>query len=65
MSEGTGGAHGIGFVNVLALVFIVLKLTEVIDWSWWWVLSPFWIGLILGILVFGLLLVLYKKKGLL
>ena len=26
------------------LIFLVLKLTKVIDWSWWWVTSPLWIG---------------------
>lgn len=30
-------------LTVLGIVFIVLKLTNVITWSWWWVLSPFWI----------------------
>jgi len=34
---------GIGFVGLLTIVFIVLKLTSVIDWSWWWVLSPLFI----------------------
>lgn len=34
------GGNGIGFPGLLAIIFIVLKLTEVIDWSWWWVLSP-------------------------
>lgn len=34
---------GIGFFGLLTIVFIVLKLTKVISWSWWWVLSPFWI----------------------
>lgn len=29
-----------GFLSVLTLIFIVLKLTAVIAWSWWWVLSP-------------------------
>ena len=33
----------IGFCGLLAIVFIVLKLTKVISWSWWWVLSPIWI----------------------
>jgi hypothetical protein len=28
--------------SVLALVFVILKLTNVIDWSWWWVLAPLW-----------------------
>ena len=31
---------GIGFLDALALIFIVLKLTGVISWSWWWVLAP-------------------------
>jgi hypothetical protein len=29
---------------IAELAFIVLKLAGVIDWSWWWVLSPLWIG---------------------
>ena len=33
---------GIGVLSVLGLIFIVLKLVGVINWSWWWVLSPFW-----------------------
>jgi len=37
-------SSGIGFTGLLAIVFITLKLTHVIDWSWWWVLSPLWIG---------------------
>lgn len=37
-------SHGIGFFGLLAIVFITLKLTHVISWSWWWVLAPLWIG---------------------
>lgn len=50
---------GISFVNLLTITFIVLKLTHVIDWSWWWVLSPSWISLAIGILLMLLGLVLY------
>jgi hypothetical protein len=32
------------FVGVAALVLIVLKMTDGVDWSWWWVLAPLWIG---------------------
>lgn len=39
----TAAAFPIG--GVLGVVFITLKLTGVIDWSWWWVLAPFWIPL--------------------
>ena len=35
----------IGFLGVLTLIFITLKLTGYITWSWWWVLSPLWLPL--------------------
>ena len=35
-------SSGVGFLGLLALVFIACKLTGFITWSWWWVLSPFW-----------------------
>lgn len=38
-------SSGIGFSGLLTIVFIVLKLTSVIHWSWWWVLAPLWIPL--------------------
>ena len=65
MASSTGFAAstgGIGFLGLLALLFIGLKLTGYIDWSWWWALSPLWIplaviGAIVGCvwLVWGLL----------
>lgn len=42
-------SNGAGFGSLLLLSFIVMKLCGVINWSWWWVLSPAWIGA--GILV--------------
>ena len=45
---------GVGATTVLTMIFIVLKLVGVINWSWWWVLSPLWIGLILGLALIGL-----------
>lgn len=42
---------GIGFTGLLTIVFIVLKLVGIINWSWLWVLSPLWIGTILGVLL--------------
>ena len=44
-------SSGIGFSGLLTIVFIVLKLTNVIDWSWLWVLSPIWIPTIIVIAV--------------
>lgn len=37
------GSGGIGLGGALVIVFVTLKLCNVIDWSWWWVLSPIWI----------------------
>lgn len=44
---------GIGFFGLLAIVFITLKLTGYIAWSWWWVLAPLWgpLAFILAIVV--------------
>ena len=44
-----------GILETLLLIFIVLKLTNLIDWSWVWVLAPFWIPACLamvGILIY-------------
>jgi hypothetical protein len=45
---------GIHFDGALLLLFIGLKLGAVIDWSWWWVLSPIWIAVIVAIGAFFL-----------
>ena len=42
---------GVSFTGVLTIVFVVLKLVGVINWSWIWVLSPIWIGWIIGIII--------------
>lgn len=58
MSEkSVSASYGIGFPGLLTIVFITLKLTGYIDWSWWWVLSPLWITygvlfLIVGAIIF-------------
>ena len=42
----TTQSGGIGFVGLLTIIFIGLKLTGVITWSWLWVLSPIWITVV-------------------
>lgn len=37
-------SNGLDFPTVLFLIFLVLKLTGYIKWSWWWVTSPLWFG---------------------
>jgi hypothetical protein len=46
------------FFPALTLVFIILKLTQQIDWSWWWVLSPLWLPLVL-VLCVALIVVIF------
>lgn len=41
-------AKGIDFCEKLFFVFLILKLAGKIDWSWWWVFSPFWIPVVLA-----------------
>jgi hypothetical protein len=46
--------NGIGFVGLLTILFIGLKLTGYIDWSWFWVLSPILFGFTLGVVVIAI-----------
>jgi hypothetical protein len=59
MSDSSSSSGGIGFGGLLAVAFIVLKLTKVIDWSWWWVLSPIWIGLCLVAVILLVIFAIY------
>lgn len=58
-TQSTSSGGGIGFAGLLTILFIGLKLTHYIDWSWWWVLSPLWISaaLVAAILAIVLLVV--------
>jgi hypothetical protein len=47
----SSSSGGIGFFGLLGVAFIVLKLTHVINWSWWWVTIPLWGGALLTIVV--------------
>ena len=55
---------GIGFTGILAIVFIVLKLTKVITWSWWWVLCPIWgsVAFALVVLIISFIIKLGMRK---
>ena len=46
---------GIGFAGALTIVFIGLKLANIITWSWLWVLSPLWISFLSGIIILGII----------
>lgn len=60
----SSSSSGIGFVGLLTITFVVLKLLGVISWSWVWVLSPLWIsfvlGAVIGLVVLACVLILNK-----
>lgn len=66
MSDNNSNSGGVGFFGWLVLLFIALKLTGYIEWSWWWVLSPLWVPLSIGFGLLGVglcleLLKIYKR----
>ncbi len=59
-NNNTGGGMGLG--TILFLIFLVLKLTNYIDWSWWWVSSPLWITAILYIVIVTVFVMFFDKR---
>lgn len=60
--ENNGAKGGIGFVGLLQIAFIVLKLCGVIKWSWLWVLSPLWISAIIGVVLLVIAIILLSRR---
>lgn len=60
--NGNKNNTGIGFWGLLTIVFIVLKLTKVINWLWLWVLAPTWIPVSI-IIIIGIILWIINKKS--
>ena len=59
----SSSSSGIGVLGLLGVAFVVLKLTGVIDWSWWWVTLPFWIGIAVVIFIFSVIKSKLNKNG--
>jgi len=61
----SSSSSGIGFVGLLTIVFITLKLLGKITWSWLWVLSPIWISTAVVLVVLGIIMLVLaiKDKG--
>jgi hypothetical protein len=53
---------GIGFCGLLTIVFIILKLTKVICWSWLCVVSPLWIGALLNLIITVIAVIISLKS---
>lgn len=64
MSSGSNSSSGgISFAGLLTVLFIGLKLTGYIAWSWWWVLSPIWItfAVVIGVILIILAFLIIKE----
>lgn len=63
-TSSSSSSGGIGFAGLLTIVFIILKLTGHITWSWLWVLSPIWISasIALVFLIGFIILTMYLNK---
>lgn len=48
-------SSGVGFGGLLTILFIGLKLGGIINWSWWWVLSPIWLPIAVLLFIAALL----------
>lgn len=55
-------AGGVGLLDVILVVFVILKLAGVVTWSWWVVLIPLWIGLILIIIYIVIVVYIAYKR---
>lgn len=58
-NNSSGG--GVGFLSLLQIAFIVLKLIGTIKWGWWWVLAPTWAGLLLAFVAITLAIIAASK----
>jgi hypothetical protein len=58
-NSNSSSSGGVGFFGLMFLIFMTLKLTGFIDWSWWWVTAPLWGGFAL-IFIFILIVALIK-----
>lgn len=56
------GSSGVGLSSLLTIIFVVLKLVGVINWSWWWVLSPIFASIGLGIIVISIKAILEVRR---
>lgn len=47
--------------TILTITFVVLKLIGIISWSWWWIFSPLWISIIIGLIVLFIFWIKYLR----
>lgn len=57
----SSSSSGIGVIGLLGVLFVGLKLTDYIDWSWWLVTLPFWGGAVLWLLIVVAVFIFLKR----
>jgi hypothetical protein len=66
MSDKKTTSNGIGIGMILFLIFMTLKLTGHITWSWWWVTAPLWIPILAAVIIAGaailIAFIVYRMK---
>lgn len=62
MTTQTNTSGGV-FLPLLAVLFIGLKLTGYIDWSWWWVLTPIWLPFLIVMAILAVVGIVAWRKG--
>lgn len=60
MDSNKAASGGISFSGLLLIAFIVLRLTNVIKWSWLWVLAPLWVPIVLFIVIYSIAILFNK-----
>ena len=63
VSNNTSSSSSGIFPSLLTVLFIGLKLTGHITWSWWWVLSPLWISALIGLTILAIVLIIAVATG--
>jgi hypothetical protein len=63
MSDKNTSSSGISFGGLLFIVFLILKITGYITWSWWWVTAPLWgaIAIVGGIVMIGIVVIIIRE----
>lgn len=47
--------------TILTITFVILKLIGIINWSWWWIFSPLWISVIIGLIILFIFWIKYLR----
>lgn len=62
-NESNSYGSGIGFPGLMFLIFMTLKLCNIITWSWWWVTAPLWITFIIFIIISVIVFIVAVKNS--